>query len=53
MNTGEGRVLKEERKGPMWVYAGREKSQCKGPEAGIQGLGVRNQISPCGWRGVS
>ena len=28
------RNLKEERKAPMQVSAGREKNQCKGPEAG-------------------
>ena len=29
-------------------HAGREKSQCKGPEAGIQGLGVRNHAHGAG-----
>ena len=42
------RNLKEERKAPMQVSAGREKNQCKGPEAGIQGLGVRNHAHGAG-----
>ena len=51
MNTGEKPEGGEE--GTHVGVCRQREEPVQGPEAGIQGLGVRNQISPCGWRGVS